>query len=126
MPPDPPCMLMHAYTQIRHPCDLPSTNPGYRPDIAHLSSILAPGIVSNCPSMWDNQNGVIQVAWTAPQRPNGVLLRYYIQLTSYDGRTVIAFASTNENATLSVELSNANFGKCCKVVLVVPGQKLYT
>ena len=32
----------------------------------------------------------IQVAWTAPERPNGMILQYHLQLTSYDGRTVIA------------------------------------
>ena len=88
--------------------------------LVRLSSTLAPGIVSNCPSMWDDQNGVIQVTWAAPQRPNGVLLQYYIQLTRYDdGRTVIASASTNEDATLSVELSAANLRKCCRVLLLV-------
>ena len=83
--------------------------------LVRLSSTLAPGIVSNCPSRWrDDQNGVIQVTWAAPQQPNGVLLRYYIQLTRYDdGRTVIASASTDEDATLSVALSAANLGKCC-------------
>ena len=66
--------------------------------------------------MWDDQNGVIQVTWAAPQEPNGVLLRYYIQLTRYDdGRTVIASASTN--ATLSVELIASNLGRYCSVLL---------
>ena len=79
-----------------------------------LSSTSVPGIVSNCPSRWRDLPNDIQVSWAAPQRPNGVVLRYYIILTSYDSRTVVASASTNENATLSVELSNANLGTCCR------------
>ena len=79
-----------------------------------LSSTSAPGIVSNCPSRWSDLTNDIQVTWAAPQRPNGVLLRYYVQLTSFDGRRVIASASINENAALSVEFSNANLGKCCR------------
>ena len=73
--------------------------------------------MSNCPSRWNDLPNDIQVTWGAPQRPNGVLLRYYIQLTSFDGRTVIASASIDENAALSVEFSNANLGKSCTVVL---------
>ena len=82
-----------------------------------LSSTSAPGIVNNCPSRWSDLTNDIQVTWAAPQRPNGVLLRYNIILTSFDGRTVIASASINENAALSVEFSNANLGKSCTVVL---------
>ena len=67
--------------------------------------------MSNCPSRWSDLASAIQIAWTPPQRPNGVLLQYYIILTTFDGRTVIASARTNENATLSVELSDANLGK---------------
>ena len=69
--------------------------------------------MNNCPSSWSDRLDAIHFSWAAPQRPNGVLLRYYIQLTRYDNRTVIASASKNENATLSVEWSDANLGKCC-------------
>ena len=74
----------------------------------------APGIVSNCPSRWSDQPDDIRVTWAAPQRLNGVLQRYYVQLTTFDGRTDIASASIDENAALSVEFSNANLGKICK------------
>ena len=73
--------------------------------------------MSNCPSRWSDLPNDIRVTWAAPQRPNGVLLRYYIQLASFDGTTVIAATSINEDAALSVEFSNANLGKCCTVVL---------
>ena len=76
-------------------------------------STLAPGSVNNCPSRWIDRNGVIQFSWAAPQRPNGVLRRYYIILTSFDGRTVIA-SESYDNTTLSAELSNANLGKWCR------------
>ena len=74
---------------------------------------LAPGSVNNCPSRWIDRNGVIQFSWAAPQRPNGVLRRYYIELTSFDGRTVI-YSESYDNTTLSAELSNANLGKWCR------------
>ena len=86
-------------------------------DVAPFS-ISAPGIVSNCPSRWSDLPNDIRVTWAAPQRPNGVLRRYYIILTSFDGRTVIAVTSTNENAALSVEFSNTNLGKSCRYMYI--------
>ena len=66
--------------------------------------------MNNCPSRWNDLPNDIQVTWAAPQRPSGVLQRYYIILTSFDGRRVIA-SESYDNTTLSAELSNANLGK---------------
>ena len=52
----------------------------------------------------------IQVTWTAPERPNGALLRYHLQLTSYDGRTGIASESVG-SGTLVGQLDNGHLGK---------------
>ena len=52
----------------------------------------------------------IQVTWTAPERPNGALLQYHIQLTSYDGSRVIASESVG-NGTLVGQLDNRHLGK---------------
>ena len=83
--------------------------------------------MSNCPSRWSDLTNDIQVNWTAPERPNGVLLRYYIVLTSFDGGRVIVSASINDDATvtLSVELSNTNLSKCCKVYCICNPDKLF-
>ena len=67
------------------------------------SSCAAPGIVSNCPSRW---TGAIQVTWTAPERPNGMILRYHLQLISYDGRRLIATESVG-NSTLLGQLDSS-------------------
>ena len=42
----------------------------------------------------------IQVTWTAPERPNGMILRYYLQLTTYDGRRVIVTESVGDTTFL--------------------------
>ena len=62
--------------------------------------------MSNCPSRWTDMPSAIQVNWTAPQRPNGLLLRYHLQLTSYDGRTVITSKSVG-SSTLLGQLDNS-------------------
>ena len=62
--------------------------------------------MNNCPSRWTDLTSAIQVTWTAPERPNGVLLRYYLQLTTYDGRRVIVTASVG-SSTLLGQLDNS-------------------
>ena len=52
----------------------------------------------------------IQVAWTAPESPNGMLLQYHLQLTSYDGRTVIASESLGSAAVIG-QLNNRQLGE---------------
>ena len=64
----------------------------------------APGSVG-CPSRWRDLQNAIQVDWTSPQDPNGIVLRYYLALTSYAGNTVIATASVNSNSTLTTGFS---------------------
>ena len=71
-----------------------------------IFSCVAPGIVSNCPSNWTDLASAIQVTWATPERPNGLLLRYHLQLTSYDGRTVIATDSVG-SGTLFEDLDNS-------------------
>ena len=66
--------------------------------------------MNNCPSRWTDLADAIQVNWTAPERLNGALLRYHLQLTSYDGRTVIATESV-ESGTLLGQLDNRHLGK---------------
>ena len=64
------------------------------------SSHPAPGIVNNCPSRWIDLTSAIQVTWAAPERPNGILLRYHLQLKSYDGRRVIVTESVGSSTFL--------------------------
>ena len=64
------------------------------------SSCTAPGIVNNCPSRWTDLASAIQVTWTAPERSNGILLRYHLQLTTYDGRRVITTESVGSSTLL--------------------------
>ena len=66
------------------------------------SSHPAPGIVSSCPSNWLDirQASSIQITWSAPERPNGFILRYYLQLTTYDGRRVIVSTSVGNSTFL--------------------------
>ena len=56
--------------------------------------------MNNCPSRWIDLTSAIQVTWTAPERPNGFILRYYLELTTYDGRRVIVTASVGSNTFL--------------------------
>ena len=64
------------------------------------SSCAAPGIVNNCPSRWTDLASAIQVTWSAPERPNGVLLQYHLQLITYDGRRVIVTESVGSTTFL--------------------------
>ena len=75
------------------------------------SSHAAPGIVNNCPSRWTDLASVIQVTWTAPERPNGVLLRYHLQLTSYNGRTVITTENVGSNVVIG-QLDSSELREC--------------
>ena len=78
--------------------------------LLHWYLCVAPGIVNNCPSSWTDLANAIQVTWAAPQRPNGALLRYHLQLTSYGGRTVIASESVGSGSVLG-QLDNRQLGK---------------
>ena len=62
--------------------------------------------MNNCPSRWTDLASAIQVTWTAPERPNGMLLRYHLQLTSYDGRRVITTERVG-SSTLLGQLDNS-------------------
>ena len=62
--------------------------------------------MNNCPSRWTDLASAIQVTWTAPERPNGMILRYHLQLTSYNGRTVIVSASVGSSAVIGQLDSN--------------------
>ena len=61
--------------------------------------------MNNCPSRWTDLTSAIQVTWAAPERPNGVLLRYYLQLTTYDGRRVIVTVSVGSSTFLDLDSS---------------------
>ena len=66
--------------------------------------------MSNCPSRWTDLASTIQVTWTAPERPNGILLRYHLQLTTYDGRRVITTESVG-SGTLVGQLDTSELGE---------------
>ena len=70
------------------------------------SSCAAPDIVNNCPSRWTDLVSAIQITWTAPERPNGMLLQYHLQLTTYDGRRVITTESVGSSAVIG-QLDNS-------------------
>ena len=67
--------------------------------------------MSNCPSRWTDLASTIQVTWAAPERPNGILLRYHLQLTTYDGRRVITTESVG-SGTLVGQLDTSELGEC--------------
>jgi len=58
-----------------------------------------------CPPGWTDLTSAIQVNWTAPQRPNGIILQYYLVLTNFSGNSVIASTTVNSNITLTTELT---------------------
>ena len=62
--------------------------------------------MGNCPSGWTDLASTIQVTWAAPEMPNGMLLRYHLQLTTYDGRTVIITESVGSSTVLG-QLGNS-------------------
>ena len=64
----------------------------------------APGIVG-CPPEWTDLRSAIQVNWTAPRRPNGIILRYYLVLTTFSGNTVIATATVNSSSNLATDFT---------------------
>ena len=63
-----------------------------------------------CPSRWRDLQNAIQVNWTSPQDPNGIVRQYYLALTSYAGNTVIATESVNSSGNLTTEF-NARLGE---------------
>ena len=67
--------------------------------------------MNNCPLRWTDLTSAIQVTWAAPERPNGVLLRYYLQLTTYDGRRVIVTASVGTSTFLD-DLNSSELREC--------------
>ena len=75
----------------------------------------APGSVG-CPSRWKDLPNAVQVNWTSPQDPNGIVLQYYLALINYDGNTVIATASVNSNGALTTDV-NARLGELCKNII---------
>ena len=56
--------------------------------------------MNNCPSRWTDLASAIQVTWAAPERPNGMILQYHLQLTTYDGRRVIVSTSVGNSTFL--------------------------
>ena len=62
--------------------------------------------MNNCPSRWTDLTSAIQFTWAAPERPNGMILRYYLQLTTYDGRRIIVSESVG-SSTFHDELDNS-------------------
>ena len=73
----------------------------------------APGRVG-CPSRWTDLTSTIQVTWTAPQRPNGIVLRYYLVLTNFGGNTVIASTTVNSSDVLITNFANDRLGELCR------------
>ena len=78
--------------------------PSFLIEIDATPPFSAPGSVG-CPSRWTDQTSTIQVNWTAPQKPNGIVLQYYFVLTNFGGNTVIASTTVNSNATLTSEFT---------------------
>ena len=73
-------------------------------EIGATSPFSAPGSVG-CPPGWTDLISTIQVNWTAPQRPNGIVLRYYLVLTNFGGNTVIASTTVDSNVTLTSDFT---------------------
>jgi len=69
----------------------------------------APGSVV-CPSRWKDLTSTIQVNWIAPQRPNGIVLQYYLVLTNFGGNTVIASTTVNSSDALTTNFANERLG----------------
>jgi len=70
----------------------------------------APGSVG-CPSRWIEHPSTIQVDWTAPQRPNGIVLQYYLVLTNFGGNTVIAATTVNSSDAFITNFANERLGE---------------
>ena len=70
----------------------------------------APGSVG-CPSRWTDLISTIQVDWTAPQRSNGIVLRYYLVLTNFSGNSVIATTTVNSSDALITNFANEALGE---------------
>ena len=73
-------------------------------EIGATPPFAAPGSVG-CPSRWTDQTSTIQVNWMAPKRPNGIILRYYLVLTTFSGNTVIATATVNSSGNLATDFT---------------------
>ena len=67
--------------------------------------------MGNCPSRWTDLASVIQVNWTAPERPNGIVLQYYLRLTNYDGTSVIATESVGSSDVIG-QLDSSELREC--------------
>ena len=78
--------------------------PSFLIEIDATPPFSAPGS-AGCPSRWTDQTSTIQVNWTAPQKPNGIVLQYYFVLTNFGGNTVIASTTVNSNATLTSDFT---------------------
>jgi len=78
--------------------------PSFLIEIDATPPFSAPGSVG-CPSRWTDLTSTIQVNWTAPQRPNGIVLQYYLVLTNFSGNTVIASTTVNSYATLTSDFT---------------------
>ena len=75
-----------------------------------LDHFSAPGSVG-CPSRWTDEGSTIQVDWTAPQRPNGLVLWYYLILTSLSGNTVFGRIAVNSSGALTTDFANGMLGE---------------
>ena len=73
----------------------------------------APGSVG-CPSRWTDLTSTIQVNWTAPQIPNGIVLRYYLVLTNFGGNNVFAKTTVNGSDALITNFANERLGELCR------------
>ena len=69
-----------------------------------------PGSVG-CPSRWTDEESTIQVDWMTPQRPNGLLLRYYLILRSFSGNSVFGRIAVDSSGALTTDFSNGILGE---------------
>ena len=84
--------------------------PSFLIEIDATPPFSAPGSVG-CPSRWTDQTSTIHVNWTAPHRPNGIVLQYYLVLTNFGGNTVIASTTVNSSDALITNFASERLGE---------------